>query len=795
MSIGLAFAQGLIGGFTKNIDREGARRDSDDLQFADLQKTVTDGVMKASAAGNPFPKELGKRLQDAKTAMMKSRDDIGLFGTGKSDRLNLSLTDLSGLMGDVASDDNNLVFGNKKIFKIPLAPSASTYNTDKTVRKSLFTSNYFFLNSVMPYLDTKKGRDSLTNAAKLDPTILTDIKNRYREAKSGVIEGHYGNQRAAGVLEENLKTFDFKRTYSYDNNTVTWMDNYSGQPEGNTVRAIEKAEKKFQEGNKLLAANPAEKNTLFFLTDEKNKDKNILSLLKLNVTDDQYKAAGEIAKLKFGDAARPSAWIFYQQQNTYGGVFETSKIRFSGEENPQDRVRKILEASFLSMNLVKDGFLKNDREGRLQSVRNLIKATRGNRIMMALAVAPLIKRELSNEEIAMKAGGLSKIIPLRKVAAMKKDFKIDFEKFDKAFGATFTAYKKIETIMALEELNAGGPNDEIGDNLARSMVTAFGGAFNEGGTVTSIWGIVTGGAGVTEDRENNTEDDFKRTIMQAARDGYLNSSTKYSVIDALKLSVAADMARAIDPNGRLSNQDFQIQLERLGKGSFNSKQQTRFKLRIIQEEFRDRYERLEVINRIFNENDLTNKSQIGLSANERDLLTADAKVQTLVESIGLNSIRSIEAGLPEGSNQTFSPVPRSDGHYYLTDIKQSTIIRNREGLYDIYKKVDGQYIKLSPEAKKIVIQNKNSTQPVGKDTGKNDKNLDAANERLQIIPSGSADVSDPTVDQELIDFNTNHENWSMQSGGNKSQARWTSPDGKTILSLKWNKNTNKWERM
>ena len=117
MSIGLAFAQGLIGGFTKNIDREGARRDSDDLQFADLQKTVTDGVMKASAAGNPFPKELGKRLQDAKTAMMKSRDDIGLFGTGKSDRLNLSLTDLSGLMGDVASDDNNLVFGKAKYLK------------------------------------------------------------------------------------------------------------------------------------------------------------------------------------------------------------------------------------------------------------------------------------------------------------------------------------------------------------------------------------------------------------------------------------------------------------------------------------------------------------------------------------------------------------------------------------------------------------------------------------------------------------------------------------------------------
>ena len=210
MSMALAFAQGLVGGFMKNRQEKKAEIETQQSKLDDFTKILTQGMITAKANGKPFPTELGEKLKNAK-AGMKNQEPMDIFGRGKVNKFELDLSKMSNIMGDVVSDDNNLVFGKAKIFKIPLAPSASTYNTDKTVRKSLFTSNYFFLNSVMPYLSTQKGRDSLTNAAKLDPTILTDIKNRYREAKSGIIEGHYGNQRAAGVLEENLKTFDFNR--------------------------------------------------------------------------------------------------------------------------------------------------------------------------------------------------------------------------------------------------------------------------------------------------------------------------------------------------------------------------------------------------------------------------------------------------------------------------------------------------------------------------------------------------------------------------------------------------------
>ena len=64
MSIGLAFVKGLVGGFSKNIEREREVRGAEDARIADLQNFVFE------AATNPkkrVPEELGNILRDAKT--------------------------------------------------------------------------------------------------------------------------------------------------------------------------------------------------------------------------------------------------------------------------------------------------------------------------------------------------------------------------------------------------------------------------------------------------------------------------------------------------------------------------------------------------------------------------------------------------------------------------------------------------------------------------------------------------------------------------------------------------------
>jgi len=55
--------------------------------------------------------------------------------------------------------------------------------------------------------------------------------------------------------------------------------------------------------------------------------------------------------------------------------------------------------------------------------------------------------------------------------------------------------------------------------------------------------------------------------------------------DVLRLTLAADMARAVDPSGRLSNQDFEIQLRRLGATKLGTKAQIRIALNTVRNQF------------------------------------------------------------------------------------------------------------------------------------------------------------------------------------------------------------------
>jgi len=79
------------------------------------------------------------------------------------------------------------------------------------------------------------------------------------------------------------------------------------------------------------------------------------------------------------------------------------------------------------------------------------------------------------------------------------------------------------------------------------------------------------------------------------KDGKLVNISK---VDALKLALAARMARAIDPSGRLSNQDFEIQLSRLGNALLSSPETIQGQLALLRDEFTANLERNTVLNAI-----------------------------------------------------------------------------------------------------------------------------------------------------------------------------------------------------
>ena len=120
------------------------------------------------------------------------------------------------------------------------------------------------------------------------------------------------------------------------------------------------------------------------------------------------------------------------------------------------------------------------------------------------------------------------------------------------------------------------------------------GIFGEGGQISQFF--------MDENAGGYEEGTTVESLTQVAIDGgFLSAETarNLSTIDALKLSLAAQMARAIDPSGRLSNQDFEIQLQRLGQtGLFTSKPQARASLAFVMDDFKRQRRRLQILSEV-----------------------------------------------------------------------------------------------------------------------------------------------------------------------------------------------------
>jgi hypothetical protein len=73
--------------------------------------------------------------------------------------------------------------------------------------------------------------------------------------------------------------------------------------------------------------------------------------------------------------------------------------------------------------------------------------------------------------------------------------------------------------------------------------------------------------------------------IQAAAQATGINLAAVSEAEAIRLTLAAKMARAVDPSGRLSNQDFEIQLRRLGQYNLSTPESIAAALKVVKKEF------------------------------------------------------------------------------------------------------------------------------------------------------------------------------------------------------------------
>lgn len=180
----------------------------------------------------------------------------------------------------------------------------------------------------------------------------------------------------------------------------------------------------------------------------------------------------------------------------------------------------------------------------------------------------------------------------------------------------------LNTLRKLEQLNSILIDGETPTGLKAKVQSLAFGVFGEGGQIDQFFGSEAEANGGYVDGTN------AETLKKIAVDrGFISKETakNLSTMDALKLSLAAEMARAVDPSGRLSNQDFEIQLQRLGQvGWFTSKEQAQSSLQVVIDDFQRTRGRLETLYEVATQPEFTRR--------EARILRADQIIRSITES-------------------------------------------------------------------------------------------------------------------------------------------------------------------
>lgn len=116
-----------------------------------------------------------------------------------------------------------------------------------------------------------------------------------------------------------------------------------------------------------------------------------------------------------------------------------------------------------------------------------------------------------------------------------------------------------------------------------------------GDLLTADTKILASGLDATYEMEDGTKKiGVTSDFIEKYQKGIANQPDQLTArLEALRITLAFKMARAADPSGRLSNQDIELQLQKLG-GGFTTPAQALTKLRVVREEFQAQVDSTEV---------------------------------------------------------------------------------------------------------------------------------------------------------------------------------------------------------
>jgi len=615
MSVGISLAMGLVQGFQNNIAKEEARRLADDQKIDKmeemlLQAQLTGGKDYNSSAGN----KVGELITSARTES-KNKKPIDIWGT-QTDGIDVDLSKVQGIMNNVAD--------------VGYSVGGVNFNTewkgDANTSRMLLGEMAAFANEsdLEDRLDSMSDRQFMLffNAmGSSRSAILAAAKKNTNEDMYTIpdIMGKVDSDNYAGLyLIDEYKQARFGAA-------PLVMD---GSPIGDKDRIIiDAVAKKHQEKNNgqmpesvgasIVAPNGEIGNTV--LSGYTDPQKAVLATLAQNL------------------GVRPLDLLYYWQR-------DFMILPDVTPEDQQDALEGAVAFGTTYRNPqtldpdVTQGLYTLDQSGLDNAYNKLVAAAGTDFEQQLFALVGFMSPPEQGIDADKEWGQVKKI----KIETIQKYVLRKIFGDDKADGADFKTFvdnqKELDgTVVDLEALDAEfsaliakeGTSDEESTPLGyvamkaklKAIFDPSSGAF--GGLIRDVVGLVSvnnDGVLDLEDDENLTteySDELEKRVERArVRGAEKGQGEQYAQLEAMRISLAFRMARAADPSGRLSNQDIEQQLRKLGT-DWQTMSQAKAAVGVAIREFKNKAAQYKVLSQYANSS---------RSATARDYMIVDAAI-------------------------------------------------------------------------------------------------------------------------------------------------------------------------
>tara|TARA_A100001391_G_scaffold188916_1_gene159845 strand:+ start:797 stop:3202 length:2406 start_codon:yes stop_codon:yes gene_type:complete len=624
--IGVSLAMGLVQGFQNNIAKEEAKRLGEDQRI----DAVEDMLLKAqleggedynAAAGN----KLTELIASARTEA-KNRKPIDIWGT-KTDDIDIDVSKVQGLINEIG-DTNHLNIGT---YLLPVPKLYFKQQDDPSAKATIF------FDAIADQINTEEKKAAFEK--EFDPTSgnYTELKKLVKTNAGNLIRSLQKGPEQGDPLAIDLNAI---RNYEYLSNYLGLnTDREQDLLIGNVLESVADNDVKASE---MLLVSPrvGSAGSMFdMLTKEEfkgkygilYKDTFIKRDIDLKVVDDLAQSQGVSTNLfmynlsqkhenreQFLDAVGHLANLYdiTRQGSTKGSMaidFTNNAVKVGEylEQNVVDGKQQILLIEGLTGSILSE----NERNLLAVNVKN-----------------PDMFRVGKNKEEAFKAV-----------------YGSSFEGFQRRLQAAESADKK----LAIYATIVGTKISTVKGTLLDSAVNLIEGFFGPSGQVEQLMDIL-GSFGPDEQDE--------KAIIQARLEALRASGTgERAKRDTLAFIIAADMARAEDSSGRLSDGDLQRNLQKLTGGAGTKVGEVR-SIDIVRDTIR------------FQRENLSNLNMLILSKGQRGF---DVELQERIRAL------QVRDAVVRSYNQTLQPeteIQPQDAAPVLPTAEDLIVSRDENGL-------------------------------------------------------------------------------------------------------------------